>query len=138
MTNYLAVVGPNTMWPESGKVSYKDITDGSGETIHVVECSNSGINWLEPKDLHIDTMTLLIDEDPKNGISSWHEPPGVAMADGSLKQLRTDLSEETVRGMLLINDQNGARDAEAMIDGRKRPLKDDLPENTGGSEQSDR
>ena len=27
MTNYLAVVGPNTMWPESGKVSYNQEPD---------------------------------------------------------------------------------------------------------------
>jgi len=127
MTNYLAVVGPDTLWQESGKVTYADITDGSGETVHFVECTNSGINWLEPRDLRIDT-------DPNNGISSWHEPPAVAMADGSVHKLRMDLSEAAVRGMLLLNDGLGASDAEAILDGRERPVKKDVQGNGDGKE----
>ena len=77
-TNYLAVIGPHTMWPKSGQRTYNDVTDGPDETIHFVECRDSGIHWMEPRDLHLEEMTLTIDTDPRNGISSWHEPPAIA------------------------------------------------------------
>jgi hypothetical protein len=50
-TNYVAVVGPNTVWSDKEKISVNDIPDGPEKTILLVEMRQSGINWMEPRDL---------------------------------------------------------------------------------------
>ncbi len=52
-TSYVAVVGPETLWPGDRAVRLDDVTDGLGNTLLVVEIANSGIHWLEPRDLHV-------------------------------------------------------------------------------------
>ena len=56
-TNYVAVVGPNTVWPGSTSTKMSDIQDGISYTIMLVEVKNSGIHWMEPRDLMIDQVT---------------------------------------------------------------------------------
>lgn len=53
-TAYLAVVGPNTMWPGPQSRKMKDITDEFSKTIHLVEAPDAGIHWMEPRDLTLD------------------------------------------------------------------------------------
>jgi hypothetical protein len=50
-TNYVAVVGPETVWPGSDRVSIGEITDGTSNTVLVVEVRDAGIPWLAPDDL---------------------------------------------------------------------------------------
>ncbi|MBI3467166.1 MAG: DUF1559 domain-containing protein, partial [Planctomycetes bacterium] len=50
-TNYLAVVGPETIWPGDKPVAIRQIRDGVSNTIALVEVANSGIQWMEPRDL---------------------------------------------------------------------------------------
>ncbi|MFH1923215.1 MAG: DUF1559 domain-containing protein, partial [Planctomycetota bacterium] len=47
-TNYVAIVGPDTAWPESNTTTVGDFTDGTSNTLLVVEVANSGIHWMEP------------------------------------------------------------------------------------------
>ncbi len=44
MTSYVAVVGPETMWPGSQSTKLSDIGDGTSNTLMVVEIANSGIH----------------------------------------------------------------------------------------------
>lgn len=123
ITNYLAVVGANTLWPTAEP--HSDIPDGTSETIRLVENVGSGIVWTEPRDLVYDTMPMTLKDDPVNGISSWLQPPAVTMGDGSVRTLEVELSEDAVRAALLINDGRGLSDGFHEIeDGRDRPLRE--------------
>ena len=53
-TSYVAVVGPHAAWRADKAVRKSDITDGVSETILLVEVSESGVDWLEPRDLAFD------------------------------------------------------------------------------------
>jgi len=106
---YLAVVGPETMWPGDKALTIDDVPDGTSNTILVVEVLNSGINWMEPRDLEFDTMSFTINDPAGNAISSNHrlkrwgpDTPGVnvAMADGSVRWLDADTNPELVRSLL--------------------------------------
>jgi prepilin-type processing-associated H-X9-DG protein len=74
----------------------------------LVEVHNSGIHWMEPRDLDASQMAMAINANPARkgvipGISSGH--PGVAqaaMADGSVRALPDDTPPATVRAMLTI------------------------------------
>ena len=85
-TSYVAVVGPETAWPESGTTAIRDISDGTSNTILVVEVANSGIHWMEPRDLHVVQMAPTINAKSGQGISSRHTGGAhVLLADGSTR-----------------------------------------------------
>jgi hypothetical protein len=125
-TNYLAVVGPETMWPGGAKrVNSSAVRDGLNRTIHIVENLGSGIHWMEPRDLVLADMDLRVNSPA--GVSSPYTRPGVAMADGSLSSLRPELDPTVLRALLTINGneqlgEGGPGGWEFLPDGRDRPL----------------
>lgn len=99
-TNYLAVVGPMTAWPgeTTTKLPYRD---GESNTILLVESSNSGIHWMEPRDLHVTQMNLTMNAPTGQGISSRHRHgPPVLFADCSVKYLYRDPPQKWLRAWL--------------------------------------
>ncbi len=74
-TNYLAVVGPGTAWPGSTSVKYDMVRDGLSNTLLLVEVANSGIHWMEPRDLPVSALSAGINPPnaaPGSAISSEH------------------------------------------------------------------
>jgi hypothetical protein len=108
MTSYVAIVGPETAWPDGNAVSMAQIKDGLSNTLLVVESHNSGIHWMEPRDLHMTQMSQQINSAQGQGIASAHHPQhahGCAVglfADGSVRVLDDDLPPHTVRALLTI------------------------------------
>lgn len=121
-TNYVAVVGPSTAFPDTGEaVSFEDITDGLQNTILFVEIANSDIYWSEPRDLRWDEMSFRINDPDKPSISSHHQiGPGVVFADGRFRRLSNSISPDIVKALLTINGgENISRydlDAEGLLE----------------------
>jgi len=108
-TNYLAVVGAETMWPGDRGISIPDVKDGTSTTIFVVEVHNSGIHWMEPRDLDFDTMSFAINDpqditiSSQHGLGSWNSGPGGAngaMADGSVLWFPAEKEPGLIRSLL--------------------------------------
>ena len=117
-TNYVAVMGKSTPWSFANSVSSDDImrSDGSSNTIHVVEMKNSGIHWMEPRDLNLTKMSLTINDPSQPCISCNHghthwlfqffgknkgyREPNILWADGSAKRLPVDISRERLKAFL--------------------------------------
>jgi hypothetical protein len=100
-TNYLAVVGVQTMWPGNQPRQTADVTDSTDSTILVVENAGQGIHWTEPRDLDFATMSFAVNS--PNGISSKYLEPAVVMADGTLRKLQENISPEVLQAMLTAN-----------------------------------
>lgn len=100
-TNYLAVVGENTVWPGASPRTTDEVTDQYSTTIMLVENAGENVHWMEPRDLNADTMSLAVNS-PK-GVSSKYLSPAVAMLDDSLRRLEEDLPENVFRAMLTVN-----------------------------------
>jgi hypothetical protein len=93
-TSYVAVVGPETIWPGSEIVPLRDVRDGMSNTILLVEVANSGIHWMEPSDLPFSAIQAGINRPQGLGPSSNH--PGsivVAFADGSARSISQSISQ---------------------------------------------
>ena len=110
ITNYVMIVGPHTIsdGPHSRKL--EEITDGTSNTIMVVEVADSGIRWNEPRDLRFDEIDFRINGEKRPGIGSHH--PGkvnVAMCDGSKISLADSTPPEVVKALTTID---GGEDVE--------------------------
>lgn len=102
-TSYVAVIGPETFWRGAEGVCPCDIYDGMTTTLQLVEVANSGIHWMEPRDLHVGQMAPTINPKAGQGISSRHKAGAEGLlADGSVRFFSENLSAETIRGLLTI------------------------------------
>jgi hypothetical protein len=103
-TSYVMVVGPNTISSGAKSRSYKEITKGSSYTVVIAEMSESGIHWMEPRDLNFETMSFKIND--KNGVGIRSKHPGgvvVSMADGHQQVLSENTDPEVVKALFTIN-----------------------------------
>jgi prepilin-type processing-associated H-X9-DG protein len=104
-TDYAMIVGPSAIsdGPTARKIG--EITDGTSNTILIVEASKSGINWMEPRDVNVSAIGAGIN--PRGGgegISSGH--PGVVnvlFADGSVRSLPASLDPQTLDAAITID-----------------------------------
>jgi prepilin-type processing-associated H-X9-DG protein len=95
-TNYMVVTGPGTLYPQ-GDVGpqIQSITDGTSNTILVVEVHNSGVKWTQPVDLPIGQVTI-----PVNTSQPSSNHPGginVGFADGSVKFLAEGVDDQNLK-----------------------------------------
>jgi hypothetical protein len=103
-TNYTAVVGPLAAW-HGMKAASIPMEHGYRHTIMVVEVANSGIHWMEPRDLTFDEACAGVNTGIKPGISSCH-PAGVecGFADGTIHFVPNNISPQTLREFLTVLD----------------------------------
>ena len=104
-TSYAMIVGPGTIsdGPTSTRSDQIQISDGSSNTLMVVEAAGSGIHWMEPRDLPADEISYFINDPVDPGIHSDH--PGcanVAMCDGAVQALDDSTEPEQVEAMTTI------------------------------------
>jgi prepilin-type processing-associated H-X9-DG protein len=101
-TNYVRIVGKDTvggMPNEAVKIS--NITDGTSNTILVVEVSGLHINWEEPRDVTVGEFMEIV----AKGHASFHSGGFQAVfADGSVHFISYGIDPKTLRSLLLRND----------------------------------
>lgn len=100
-TSYVAIVGDHTLFRQSRGVTFSDVGN-PGETICIVEVKDSGIHWMEPKDLTLDdyetgTGDLKIATYDRVG-------PLVLVVDGTYHRVKQPLTPEQLRKVSAINE----------------------------------
>lgn len=108
-TSYVAVVGSETAWPGTESISTSDIKDGTETTVIVVEVTNSGIHWMEPRDLHVVQMSRTVNGKAGQGISGPHKDGAyVLRADGAVLFVRDGMSSAGIDALLTIDGEEPA------------------------------
>ena len=111
LTNYVAVVGPETAWPSDKCAKLEDVKDGARNTILLIELINSDIHWAEPRDLTFKEASRGIDSEANTAISSAHPisngpfyHPGMSVnvlfADGHVQSIRERISPDQLKALL--------------------------------------
>jgi len=101
MTNYVAVVGPGTMWPGEGSTSISNLTDGTSNTLMIVEIAHSDIHWMEPRDLPVEELAAWLDPNHRPQLLGNHIEGGlVAYADGHVELLPRDLTIQRLKALV--------------------------------------
>jgi len=107
-TNYVMITGEGTVGgvPNEG-TQMSDIRDGTSNTIMIVEVVNSGIHWMEPRDLSIDELSMMLNDGTPNCPSSNH-PGGlnVAMCDGSVRFISETFDPTMFENFIIRDDGN--------------------------------
>jgi prepilin-type processing-associated H-X9-DG protein len=101
--DYLAVVGPKAVFRDVGSTTFRDIKDGTSNTIMLAESHASGIHWMEPRDMTTDDIGFGVNS-RAGGIQSSH--PGMAnvlMADGSVRAISDTTDPELLKAMTTID-----------------------------------
>lgn len=92
-TSYLAITGPQTIWPGNGALSVDEISDGVDRTLAVVEVANSGIHWMEPRDLPFSALDLGVNSPQAGDVSSTHSGYAHgAFCEGFVRKLKSTIS----------------------------------------------
>jgi hypothetical protein len=77
-TDYLFVTGAKTVFEGTRATKFSEVTDGTSNTLIMIDVKNSGISWAEPKDLDIwQPLALPQGNHPGGNV--------VGMADGSVR-----------------------------------------------------
>jgi hypothetical protein len=101
IADYVAVVGPNTMW--SGCKPVKPAADGSDkDKILVIEIMNSDILWMEPRDLTLEQALNAIQPKKGVGIGSHHRD-GIhyVTVGGEVRTLDPNIDRESLRKLFV-------------------------------------
>jgi prepilin-type processing-associated H-X9-DG protein len=89
-TSYAAVDGPGTVWSGNKGSRFDQVTDGTSNTIAVVEAAGGGIHWMEPRDVPFSSLRQGTMSSVQPGLSSQHENAcAVAFCDGHTSVLRS-------------------------------------------------
>jgi prepilin-type processing-associated H-X9-DG protein len=115
-SNYVAIIGPGTIWRKEGTVKLSDLQNGSSHTIAVVETADSGKHWAEPFALTVDEVLENMRTGKGVRISSCH-PGGVnvVFADSSVHTFPTKMPLSIWR-QLLSGEFNRFDELEPQID----------------------
>jgi hypothetical protein len=101
-TNYVRVVGKDTVGGMPNEaVKIHDITDGTSDTIIVVEVCGLHINWEEPRDVTVEEFMDLV----AKGRASHHSGGfNAVFVDSSVHFISYNVAPKTLRALLLRND----------------------------------
>lgn len=73
IANYFAVTGPGTVWPGPKSSRVSDAHNSDATTIQLVEVTDSGIHWMEPRDLTLNEALVGRKAGVRRCISSEHD-----------------------------------------------------------------
>ena len=100
-TNYMVIAGPGTVFDGAKAASFRDITDGTSNTILAVEVIGSGVNWAEPVDLDASNMQFPVVAPGATGPDSYH-PGGLnaALCDGSVRFFSETMARQVFAALI--------------------------------------
>ncbi len=101
-TVFLTIDGAGTMMEGTAGFSFRDVTDGTSNTLFVMEANpDNAVIWTKPEDLPFDP------ENPKAGLGEIR-PLGfqALFVDGSVRVIPITIADEILRNLIIRNDGN--------------------------------
>lgn len=101
ITTYLGVVSRRTMWPAAFSVERSDVTDGTSNTLWLLESAASDIVWSEPRELReSDALALLRPADAGKPTDQSTQRIPILMVDGSTRAMTPQINRQLFVSLL--------------------------------------
>ncbi|MBL8874013.1 MAG: DUF1559 domain-containing protein [Planctomycetaceae bacterium] len=99
--NYVLITGSGTLFPPTGPLSSKDVSDPTDQTLLVVEVRNGGQSWTQPGDIDVAKLKFQINAAGKDSVGGNHQGGAVvATVDGKSAILPERLAGSTFRALI--------------------------------------
>ncbi|HQX51054.1 MAG TPA: DUF1559 domain-containing protein [Planctomycetaceae bacterium] len=101
-TVFVTADGPGTMMEGKAGTGLRDVTDGTSNTIFVMEANpENAVLWTQPEDLPFDPQS------PGIGLGQFRTQGFQALfADGSVRLIANKIADESLRNLIIRNDGN--------------------------------
>jgi hypothetical protein len=112
VTQFVALIGPETMWPGAQGRKLDEVTDGPAATLLLVEWPESDIVWTEPRDLPVEWLPEVLNPPEKVARGKWRHPGGINIvnADASTSFFKSTISRERLRAWSTVAGGEEIRD----------------------------
>lgn len=101
VTTYLGVVSRRTMWPAHFCVRISDVTDGTSNTIMLLENANSDVVWSEPREMREkEALALLHPASPDHQSSPPPYSIPAMFADGTVRVISPGINRDLFVSLL--------------------------------------
>ena len=102
LTQYVAVVGTETIFPPDRSVHLDAIADGTEHTLLVAELHRECVHWMAPHDVGPGAFALALMDWEEKG---KNHPGGtqIALADGSSRFVPETIDRETLSALCTVN-----------------------------------
>lgn len=123
-TDYVAVLGPTTFWPDSQPRSLHDFGSSYAKTILLVELRDSNIHWMEPRDITLEELLQRLSSqgdgaEPLGHVvkAQWPWRADVIqvyalVGDGSVQSLPLPLNPDQLKALLSLDGPDSSSTAE--------------------------
>lgn len=110
--HYKLVVGPGSLFDRGVVPASKNIPDGAGNTVAIVEDAANPVNWMEPEGISIDDAVKLFPNGSRHHathrqdglLSTSYSSGGMILFDGSTHRAGSLKNEAELRKLFGIND----------------------------------
>jgi len=106
LTGYAGVRGANTMFPDGRGRAIREVTDGTSNTLLIVEACGRQIVWTAPRDVDLSEQKVGVNlpgEQPGRSravISGYHRGGHVLMGDGSVRFTPENIDPDVLRAAI--------------------------------------
>ena len=105
-SNYVAIVGSETAFPNDQMITFEDIEDGSSNTVFCTCVNSDSVCWMQPEDISDRDFVALNIRSQVHKDDSVSNHPGiihVIWADGSVQAISLKVSTFAAKAITTIN-----------------------------------
>lgn len=99
---FLAVTGQYTVWPNHLSSRIREITNGTANSIMLVESADSDINWLEPRDIPFGEALQRRRAAAAPRFVGRYGDTSIVLADGTTRSLKESLDVQVLSNVLRV------------------------------------
>ncbi len=101
VTTYLGVVSRRTMWPAHFSVKISDVTDGTSNTVQLLQNFSSDVVWSEPREMREkDALALLRPKEPNQPSKPASPSIPILLGDGHVRLISPQINRDLFVSLL--------------------------------------